>query len=323
VDDSVDDSVGDPERALAAQFAPVAHRLDPQARLAGARRLAGGMSAQITVLELVRPDHDPQSTERVVVRQYGAKNIAADSRPAATETRLLTLLRAAGIPVPDPRLADDTSQLLDGPYAVVGYVPGAGPGPVWSPALAEQLVEVLVRLHRLDVAPVLGWLRPYAARVDQWLAKPGAEPDESMRETAIRQLLGDWWPRRTELTPRILHGDYWPGNTMWAADRLLAVIDWEDAAWGDQRSDLANIRLELLWAYGRTACEDFTRRYRDAFTDIDFTDQPYWDLVAATRPVGRLAEWGLDPAGLESFLNQYQDFVDAALSEVGSRASRA
>lgn len=314
----MDASADETEHALAAQFAPVARRLDPRARLTGVRRLTGGMSAQITVLELAGP-----TAERVVVRQYGAKNVAADARPAATETRLLSVLRSAGIPVPDPRLADDSSQLLDGPYAVIGFVPGAGPAAAWSQSLAEQLVDVLVRLHRLDAAPVQDWLRPYAARVDRWLARSPAEPDEPMRETTIRRLLGAWWPHRVELTPRILHGDFWPGNTLWASDRLLAVIDWEDAAWGDQRSDLANIRLELLWAYGRQACEDFTRRYQDAFADVDFTDQPFWDLVAATRPVGRLAEWGLDPAGLETFLNQYQDFVDAALIGIGSGAPHA
>lgn len=309
-----------PETELAARFAPVARQLDPTARLTDARRLPGGMSAQITVLELTRPG---SVTDTVVVRQYGPKNIAADARPARTETRLLSLLESAGIPVPAPLLADDSSAVLDGPYAVIGFVRGAGPSAAWSDSLADQLVDVLVRLHRLDPAPATGWLRPYARRVERWLAHPPTEPDEPMRETAIRDVLGDWWPRRSELTPRILHGDYWPGNTMWSGDRLVAVIDWEDAAWGDQRSDLANIRLELLWAYGPDACRDFTERYRAAFADLDLADQPYWDLVAATRPVGRLAEWGLGPARLESFLSQYQEFVDAALAEIRSATGLA
>jgi aminoglycoside phosphotransferase (APT) family kinase protein len=306
------------QHQLAAQFATIARQLDPRARLAGVRRLSGGMSAQITVLDLVRPDA-PQQT--VVVRQYGPKNVAADPRPAATETRLLRLLRTAGIPVPEPRLADDTRRVLDGPYAVISYIPGHGPAASWSVSLAEQLTDVLVRLHRLGATPVRNWLPPYATRIDRWLAEPPVRPDESMRETRIRAVLNRWWPQRIELPARILHGDYWPGNTMWADGRLAAVIDWEDAAWGDQRSDLANIRLELLWAYGAEACQDLTDRYRAAFPTIDFADQPYWDLVAATRPVGRLHEWGLDPGGMATFLKQYQEFVDAALNQVGSDAS--
>jgi len=318
------EGVDAPEEELAAQFAPIARRLDPHARLTGVRRLPGGMSAQITVLELARPDSPPEALpDTVVVRQYGPKNIATDDRPADTETRLLALLRSAGVPVPEPRLADDSSELLKGPYAVIGFVPGAGPPAIWSDRLAGQLIDVLVRLHRLDAAVVTSWLRPYSRRLERWLAHPPAEPDELMRETAIRQVLGDWWPRRSELTPRILHGDFWPGNTMWVADRLVAVIDWEDAAWGDQRSDLANIRLELLWAYGRAACEDFTDRYRAAFGELDLAEQPYWDLVAATRPVGRLAEWGLDPSRMANFLSQYQEFVDTALAEIRSGTPHA
>lgn len=277
------------------------------------------MSAQITVLELARPDSPPETPpDTVVVRQYGPKNIAPGDRPAGTETRLLALLQSAGIPVPAPRFADDSSELLDGPYAVIGFVPGDGPAAVWSDSLAGQLVDVMVRLHRMDVTGVKNWLRPYSRRLERWLRQPPAEPDEPMRETAIRQVVGDWWPRRSELAPRILHGDYWPGNTMWSAGRLVAVIDWEDAAWGDQRSDLANIRLELLWAYGPSACQDFTDRYRAAFSELDLVEQPYWDLVAATRPVGRLAEWGLDPSKMETFLSQYQEFVDTALAEIRS-----
>jgi aminoglycoside phosphotransferase (APT) family kinase protein len=39
------------------------------------------------------------------------------------------------------------------------------------------------------------------------------------------------------------------------------VIDWEDAAIGCPLADLANARLELLWAAGGEAMEEFTRRY--------------------------------------------------------------
>ncbi len=39
--------------------------------------------------------------------------------------------------------------------------------------------------------------------------------------------------------------------------------------------------------------EAFTDRYL-AQTSVDATHLPYWDLVAALLPCGRLAEWGLD-----------------------------
>jgi hypothetical protein len=36
--------------------------------------------------------------------------------------------------------------------------------------------------------------------------------------------------------------------------------------------------------------DDFTARYQ-AMTSLDWEHLPYWDLVAALRPVSNLAEW--------------------------------
>ncbi|WP_157683593.1 phosphotransferase family protein [Microlunatus soli] len=301
-------------------LAAALRRMAPGARLVDVRELPGGMSAQITALDVDFPD----GSRTVVVRQYGPKNIAADPRPASTETTLLGSLRAAGIPVPAPLYADDGTDLLGGPFCVVEFISADGPPADWSDAVAEQVVDVLTRLHRLPVTTVGTLLAPYADRIDRWLAQPPEQPDEAMRESRIRTVLAENWPRRRELPSRILHGDFWPGNTMWADGRLRSVIDWEDAAIGDPRSDLANLRLELTWAYGPDAAEDATTRYLDSVADLGAgepatDDLALWDLAAASRPVGRLAEWGLDPATWEEFLRRYQDFVDRALRQLEPR----
>lgn len=301
------------------RFAPVVRRIDPAAELTGSRRLTGGMSAQITVLDVTRRGEP----EKLVVREYGPKNRAVDPTPGRTESSLLRHLQAFDFPVPEPVLADDSGTVLDGPYAVVGYVDGAGPSPYWSDGLAAELITTLTRLHRLPIdhgADVTAPAEPlslprYADRVDRWLQQ-SSQPDEAMRETKIRTELGSWWPDRTELDPCILHGDFWPGNTVWRNDTLLAVIDWEDAAFGDPRSDLANLRLEVLWAYGQQAADDITHRYARAMPEVDISDQPYWDLVAATRPVGRLDEWGLAPDRFDVHLARFQHFVDTALRQI-------
>jgi aminoglycoside phosphotransferase (APT) family kinase protein len=304
----------------ASRFEPVVRRLDPTARLIRVRELSGGMSAQITVLDIAK--RGEAAVETVVVRQYGPINTAADPQVATTETRLLHHLRAAGLAVPQPWLADDSDELLGGPYSVIGYIDAGDPPQVWSESLCAQLVDVLVGLHRIDPSPVASLLPADADRVQRWLSGTGRAPDEAMRETAIRDVLTDWWPRRRELPHRILHGDFWPGNTMWAEDRLVAMIDWEDAAIGDQRCDLANIRLELLWAYGPRAVTEFTDRYAAAYPEIDLGEQPYWDLVAATRPAGRPDEWGLDPEHRDVHLTRFTEFVDAALAEVAAQHRR-
>ncbi|HEY9292818.1 MAG TPA: phosphotransferase [Microlunatus sp.] len=299
---------------LLARFRPVAQRVVPGARLIDVRPLPGGMSAEITVLELEHPDGGPQT---LVVREYGPKNVAADAHPAGTETGLLQHLLDAGLPVPRPWYADDSAELLDGPFSVIDFIVADPPPADWSAAAAAEFVRPLIRLHELPPGPTP--LRHYIDRVDRWLTDGPAQPDESMRETVIRERLGAWWPEHTEGATRILHGDFWPGNTLWRDGRLVSVIDWEDAAVGDVRSDLANLRLELVWAYGPEAAVDFTERYAAAAGPDapDLSELPYWDLVAATRPVGRLHEWGLDPLRMDVFLTRFQEFVDAALAITG------
>ena len=51
------------------------------------------------------------------------------------------------------------------------------------------------------------------------------------------------------------------------------MIDWEDAAIGDPLADLANARLEILWAYGWDAMTTFTARYL-ARCSVDVTALP-------------------------------------------------
>ena len=71
----------------------------------------------------------------------------------------------------------------------------------------------------------------------------------------------------------LVHGDYWPGNILWRDGRIVAVVDWEDAAVGEPLADLANCRLEILWSFGIEAMNDFTDDYRSLMT-VDFTNLP-------------------------------------------------
>ena len=117
----------------------------------------------------------------------------------------------------------------------------------------------------------------------------------------------------------LLHGDFWPGNTLWKDGRLTAILDWEDAATGDPLLDVANARLELLWALGVEAMETFTHRYASTMKDVDMTDLPHWDLWADARLSNRVTEWGLDEAAEEAVRAGHEAFVAQALKELSSR----
>lgn len=98
----------------------------------------------------------------------------------------------------------------------------------------------------------------------------------------------------------------------------MAVIDWEDAAVGDPLADVANCRIELLWAFGSDAMHRFTDHYR-SMTAIDVSNLPYWDLWAALRPIAGIANWGLDAAAKQAIREGHRAFVAQAFQALSVR----
>ena len=98
----------------------------------------------------------------------------------------------------------------------------------------------------------------------------------------------------------------------------MAAIDWEDAALGDPLADLANSRLEILWAFGIDAMYSFTRQYR-SMTSIDFTNLPYWDLCAALWPVNQIANWGLDETTVKTMKEKHRWFAGRAFEQLSAQ----
>jgi aminoglycoside phosphotransferase (APT) family kinase protein len=253
-------------------FAALAGTIEPGSRLLRTWELKGGVSAQLTALELERPDG---SREKLVVRRHGAADGRWNPQIAADEFRLLEVLNSAGIPAPRPRLPYEDGLVVD-------YIDGE-PARADEPDLVAELAAVLVEIHRADVVE-LSFL-------------PARELSSRNRSV-------------------LLHGDFWPGNTLWRDGRLVGVIDWEDAAIGDPLADLANARLEVLWASSIEAMHELTRRYA-AMTAVDLADLPRWDLWADRRLTPRIAEWGLDPAGERAMRAGREAFVRQALERLG------
>jgi aminoglycoside phosphotransferase (APT) family kinase protein len=123
------------------------------------------------------------------------------------------------------------------------------------------------------------------------------------------------WPPAASRGEVLLHGDFWPGNLLWRGDRLVGVIDWEDAARGDPLADVAITRLELLWLLGEHAMDAFTADYA-ASTDVDLGALPLWDLHAALRPAGRWDVWFPDQQKRARALQCARTFTERALTRI-------
>ena len=283
--------------------------------------LTGGMSAQLTALELLLPDGQ---TQRLVVRQPNPVVLRHNPQAAAVEYRLLQLLFAAGVPVPQPLWLDESAKILPTPYVVTAFVAGKMDFALeYASRYAVQMAEQLAAIHRMKGWKGLGL--PLAKGC--WEQTSSAKANAALGEEPIRAALTKYglWQPQNELV--LLHGDFWPGNVLWEGGELTAVLDWEDAKVGDPLLDLAISRLDLAWIFSPETAEVFTKRYGE-LTAVSLTNLPYWDLCAALRFIritqANLAPWAAyyQPFNRpditeETIHRNYLWFVNQALAKWG------
>lgn len=306
------------ERLERSAYESIARNVVPAGRLRTCKALQGGVSAQTAYIEVETSDGD---LIKLIVRRHGEADLRRDPDVARHEYELLELLRSHGLPVAKPYLVDGSGEIFPTPYIVVEYIEGMTELQPDDPvARALRLAEQLARIHALPSRAVeqVKFLRPAYDEVADKLAAQPEKLDESLSEGLIRETLKRIWPGMPRNADAILHGDYWPGNVLWQADHLAAVIDWEDAAFGDPLSDVGNARLELLWNDKEEAMEAFTARYRELMPELDYNALPYWDLYAALRPASKLSTWGLE-AELEAAMREkHALFVREAIGRLGT-----
>lgn len=293
-------------------FGRVARKVNPAAELLRTWRLEGGVSAQVTAIEIGFPGG---RSEKLVIRQYSETHIRANPGIADDEFTLLEMARSAGVPAPRPYLVDASGQILPRPYLIMALVEGEAvlEPPADIPGVARPLAAVLARIHQIprDGAP---FLRDQYQVFDRRLREVPVTFDEALNEREIRAALARAWPPASGNEPVLLHGDFWPGNVLWLGGQLTAVIDWEDAGFGDPLADLANGRLEITMALGQEAAREFTRHYRSLMPSVDYANLAQWDLCAALRLAGVMTSWGLAPAALKKLQDGHRAFVREALS---------
>lgn len=256
-------------------------RLFPGATVLVCEPMNGGVSSGATRWDIELPNG---TLRRVVVRRPSRDDDELAPRRAAAEAHVLRLV--SGVVKAPALLAYDPS----GPSLVLDYVEGSPPfaAPV-SHATVEQLANELVTIHSFAAASIRGALPDVGAEVRRRLQVVPETLDDALKEREVRRLLTRWEPRSNN-DPVLLHGDYWPGNVLFRGAHLAAVLDWEEAAQGNPLFDLAVARLDLLWAFGADVMHRFTNEYL-LRVNVDASELPWWDLVAALRPMSNLERW--------------------------------
>lgn len=295
-------------------FEQLVQRIDAQSKLLRKWELKGGISAQVTALEIERSDGQ---REKMIIRRHSDADLKRNPHAAADEFKLLQRLKSVGLPVPTPYYLGQSGEIFSTPYIVIEFIEGQTefvPNHITDFIL--QLAVNLIRIHQVDCSNLDFSFLPKQEKL--YAVKLGERPanlDESLDEGRIRDALEPVWPLPHGNKEGLLHGDFWPGNTLWKGNRLAAVIDWEDAALGDPLADVANGRLEILWAFGIDAMNDFTHQYK-SMNEIDFTNLPYWDLCAALRPASRISEWGLDEHTEKTMRQRHKWFISQAFDKL-------
>jgi aminoglycoside phosphotransferase (APT) family kinase protein len=295
------------------KFAQLVQKIDPQSKLLRAWELKGGISAQVTALEIEQSDGQ---IKKMLVRQHGAVDLKQNPQIAADEFRLLQLLQSVGLATPAPYHLDLSGEIFATPSIVIEYIEGKTEfAPANKIDFLLQLATHLARIHRVNGSQLdLSFLPQQEKRVAEKLRERLAQIAASSDEGGIRDALEAARPFAQQNTSVLLHGDFWPGNILWRDGQLVAVIDWEDAAIGDPLADLANSRLEILWAFDIEAMQDFTHQYQ-LMTAIDFAQLPYWDLWAALRSAS-FATWATNAIAAQSMRAKFHWFVTQARAQM-------
>lgn len=274
----------------------------PAARLRAFERLKGGVSADVFRLDLAMADGVERS---IVLRAMGKSGLES-----AQEYALLSALHAAGVPVPRPICVDDSRCHIDAPYLLMDFIVGVSaiPPDLAAPHL-DRMAEALASIHQLPTAP----LPPLPLRLDPWPELPGFLP-KGAEWQALRDHCATPGPGPFAGAPVLLHGDFWPQNLIWRDDRIVAILDWEDAAVGDPLSDLACALLELKYLFDDARVAGFLATYR-RHAPVDAHRLAHWQIHVAAAAQHHMGAWGLEPSR-EAHMRQ------TALRQIREAASR-
>jgi aminoglycoside phosphotransferase (APT) family kinase protein len=114
----------------------------------------------------------------------------------------------------------------------------------------------------------------------------------------------------------LVHIDYWPGNILWDQGRITAVVDWEEAAYGDPGIDVAYCRMELVLSGMGQVADEFLQAY-EAERGQSVANLAFWEIAATARPMFNPDGWITESPAREAF----RRFIAGAVARAGCRGS--
>lgn len=281
----------------------------PGSKLTGFNLLPGSFSNSSHIVEARSRDG---SELKVVIRRYAVYGNYDRGEKARREYGVFEYLHHSRVPGAEPLYLDDTGALLGTPGIVTRFVSGSLrlEAPADPLNWARELALILAKIHSVvcdepiravlldgnaeatwflgsDTAP--GYLRDYPGGAELW------------------QTLHDLSPQLRVAPSGLVHIDYWSGNVLWQGDRISAVLDWEEATYGDPAIDVGYARMNMALLGLDQAADEFLKIYESEM-GRKTENLGFWELAAAVRPMVDPADWkvsdtvGLDAGRLQQFI---------------------
>lgn len=240
-----------------------ARAIHPAASVVAVDRPTGELGPQLLTLDT------PRGPARAVLRT------AAPEQAGRLVTEAAALSAAAAAGVPAPRLiAYDETGASTGSVAVLSTFVGG------SSQIAAEPDDERLRATGRAVAVLAGTraqATPALPRRDRSLADVDFDHSGNPLLLEARAALDELpMPAGPEV---LVHGDLWQGNTMWDANTLTALIDWDAAGVGHPGIDLANVRCDAAVLFGVPAAHTVLDGWREVADDPEWL--AYFDVVAA------------------------------------------
>lgn len=251
---------------------------------------------------------------RVVVRRYKVFGDYDRGEKALREFNTFRLLNRHEIPAPEALFLDEKGDVLGIPGIVTRFVEGKliiNTHPADPLDWARKLARTLARIHSIPCGEdELSYLLDGNAEAS-WVVKFDAPPPYMQAYPGgaeLWQLMRDQYPKLETDTPVLLHIDYWTGNILWDENEISAVIDWEEAAFGDPAVDVAYARMNILLMGLPEAADEFLRVY-ESETGRSLKNMGFWELAASVRPMIDPKDWNVDEKGKDkdTFLKFIED----------------
>jgi aminoglycoside phosphotransferase (APT) family kinase protein len=192
-----------------------------------------------------------------VVRRAPLAAVSGTAHQVIREARVMEVLGAQGIPVPQVLARSDDPSILGAPFFIMSFVEGGvvrrsglpaafHAAPNGHSAIGEQLIDALVNLHRAEwrgtalaaISHPEGFLD---RQVGRWLSQWNSYRVRELPEFEdLAQWLQAHLPPDGALT--VMHGDYKLDNVIWQPappPRIACIVDFEMTTVGDPLIDLA------------------------------------------------------------------------------------